>query len=431
MDNDGRRSFIKKSAGLLMVSPFTNHFNMNFEESERPRLLLRIGWDPTDNDDVASISAMYRLIQKLVRGTEITLWPAKIDTPTMEMLNKNFTQMKIVTGEINTSGEPTTEELKSVLETTNIFFYSPGAQNIIDWTGSNKSGIETESIKFCKENSIPYIIYGLGAIPDDPSTIQKLIEYAEGAEFVYITDSRSEDILKDNNIKIPKVEYALNPLYAFDLRNDKDSRAFLEEEDLLNKDFLTIDIRTDGISKSINEDNSNKLRKLITNWASDLNKEILILPNDTDEIESCKLLLLDPLPEEIKLKVHIVNEKLTPDVASSIYEKSRVVTSMSLFPVCSAVFSGIPIYFYADWNLGVQGQTLLDIGLKKSVSELEKTTAEDIFNTFLSYNKDYVKSIIEADKSRANANKKIQPVFEDINKYVAKSFGNKKKKKSK
>ena len=101
---------------------------------------------------------------------------------------------------------------------------------------------------------------------------------------------------------------------------------------------------------------------------------------------------------------------------------------MSLFPVCSAVFSGLPIYYYADWKIGSQGHSIKDIGLKNSVGNLEKTSSKDALEIILGYNNSYVKSIIEADEARESANKKIKPVFENINKYVSKNFIKKKNK---
>jgi hypothetical protein len=166
-------------------------------------------------------------------------------------------------------------------------------------------------------------------------------------------------------------------MFAFDLRDDSRSRKILENYKLLNKDFLTVDFKTQDLSEEKIKEYSEKIVALITFWVEETEKHVLILPNNTDDIELTVSHIYKPLSSQVKAKVAFSQEKLLPDVAASIYEKSRVVSGMSLFPVCTAIHSKIPVFFLTSMDLSSSAQTIADMGLKNSIKELDGNTSEE------------------------------------------------------
>src|SRR5210317_1949858 len=106
MNKSGRRSFIKQSIGLALLQPALTNFKVNSQEVTYPKILFRMGWDKNDNTDLALIPALYRLSQKTILRTEFYLWLGESDEKLMAMLENNFTSLKMITGEIDESGQP-------------------------------------------------------------------------------------------------------------------------------------------------------------------------------------------------------------------------------------------------------------------------------------------------------------------------------------
>jgi hypothetical protein len=431
-----RRKFIKQSAGLALSLPFFSSFMEKLQDKQYPRILFRLGWDFKDNNDLAYVPALYRMAQKTILNTEFYLWLHDSDNEVTEMLNNNFINVKIVTGDIDASGQPTTDELKTILSETDLLIYSPGAATQVDWANNNETGIETGSLHYCFDNSIPYAIFGIGEIPENDQSLEGFLKLVNGANYILSTSSSIDKALKEKNIKISKLQTSPNPLFAFDLRSDSPSRKILDSLNLLDEDFLTIDFAIRNLSEEKIKDYSEVIVSLITVWVEETKKYVLILPNNPDDIEPTLNLIFKPLSANIKTNVVFLREKLLPDVAASIYEKSRIVTGMSMFPVCAAIQSGIPVCFLSSFDLSSRAKTIEDMGLKNSIQELDTNTAEELSEVILEINSNYVGGMIESDKAREYAMKKLMEHFDDINRYINKivdkiEASEKKKKKKK
>jgi hypothetical protein len=420
MNISDRRNFIKQSLGFTLSLPALLSFKINFQEVTYPKILFRVGWNNNDNNELALIPALYRIAQKTILKTEFYLWLGESDEKLMEMLNKNFTTLKMVTGEIDDSGQPTTDELKNILSESDLFFYSPGTSNEVDWSGKSKDGVETRSLQYCLDNGISYALLGLGEIPEEEETVDRFLKIANGAEFVYSTSSTTDKLLKDKNIKIPKIQTAPNPLFGFDLRDDTPSRNVLQEYYLLDKDFLAVDFKAHGITSEKLEEYSRKVIDLITRWVRETDKNVFILPNNDADVDYTVKNIYNPLPEDIKAKVAVSKERLMPDMAASIYEKSRIVCGMSLFPSISAINSGNPIMFLSPVNVNTRAKTIEDMGLKNSIQDLDSRSEEELTEVLLEIDDKYLNGIIESDKAREYANRKLADQFDEINRFINK-----------
>ncbi len=431
MNISERRRFIKQSLGFALSLPSLVGFKVNFQEVTYPKILFRMGWNINDNNDLALIPALYRLAQKTILRTEFYLWLGESDEKLMTMLEKNFTSLKLITGEIDDSGEPTTDELKNALSESDLFFYTPGAAKNINWSDKNNPGIETRSLQYCLDNGIPYALLGLGQIPEEEESFNRFIKIANGAEFVYGSSSSIDKLLKDRDIKIPKLQISPNPLFAFDLRNDTESRKVLKGLALLDKDFLVLDFKTHGISKEKLEEYSIKMITLISIWIKETDKQVLLLPNNEEDVEYTVKNIYNPLPEDLKPKVAISRERLMPDMAASIYEKSRIVSGMSLFPGCSAIKSGIPIMFLSPTDVNARAKTIEDMGLKNSIQDIDSRSGEELSEVLLEIDEKYLNGIIESDKAREYATKKLMGQFDEINRFINKMASKKEEQKKK
>jgi hypothetical protein len=418
-----RRTFIQRTAGLAITLPVITSLKINVQEVKNPKILFRMGWNSNDNDDIALIPSLYRIAQKSLLKCEFFLWLEDPDPDIIEMLNRNFTGLKIITGNIDNTGQPTTDELRNILSETALFFYSNGPAMEMDWADENKSGIETRSLKYCFDNNIPYAILGLDGIPKEGKAVERFAELTNGARYIFTTSSLIDKKLKDENIKILNWRQIPNPLFAFDLRNESQSREIFENNNLTGMDFLTLDFRVAGLSEEDIKTYSHKIIMMITSWVEKTDKYVCILPNNPSDIEATLNNIYTPLEAGIKSKVIFFPEVLTPDTAASIYEKSKVVSGMSLFPACSAVHSGVPVLFLSTVDLSDVAGTIEDMGLKNSIQELNTQSGETLSGILLRINNKYVDGIIESDKAREYAMRKLKDQFDDIYKFVIKSTG--------
>ena len=104
---------------------------------------------------------------------------------------------------------------------------------------------------------------------------------------------------------------------------------------------------------------------------------------------------------------------------------------MSLFPGCSAIRSGIPIMFLSGGEIEARAKTIEDLGLKNSIQDIDSSNAEELSEVLFEIDEKYLAGIIESDKAREYATKKLTDHFDEINRFINKMAGKKEEQKKK
>jgi hypothetical protein len=418
MKKIARRKFITTGGSLLLAYPLLNFSPFKVQQTQRNRILLRTGWGTDTFGDLASIPAAYRSIQRYVPNTEVYIWPDKMNDDLRALLEKNFTQLKMVTGEISKSGQPDTTELKEAFDNANMFVYTPGARKKIDWSGLG-NGNETESISYCQNTGLPYVIYGLGDIPDDPDEQPAFIKKVNGAALAFVTESASEEKIKNLKTKIENLQSGPDPLFGFDLKDDTAARHFLDNKGLSYQNFIVMNIRNGEFSDAGNNKPGERLVFLLENWMS-ATRHLILLVADTEEDMDAVKKIHENLPDEMKTKIILYDGPLAPDLLSSIYEKSRITAAMSAYPLTSALLSDIPVFHFNDLSLDSTGQIFVDLGLKHYVADTRNNSKEKLLEMLFEINKSYVKALLDINKAHKEVTKQLEQSFGDIHKLLVK-----------
>jgi hypothetical protein len=182
---------------------------------------------------------------------------------------------------------------------------------------------------------------------------------------------------------------------------------------------MTINFKNSGPSDQEENSPVKKIIFIIENWTKSTDHLMLLIPDTREDIDYMKK-VYDNLPEPVKNKTIVFDGVFSPDLISSIVEKSRISAAMAPYPLFSALLSDIPVFHFADWKLNTDGQIFVDLGLKDYVMEIHNTSYQDLLNAISNINKSYVKALIDTNKSHNEVLKELQESFEKIHKILAK-----------
>jgi hypothetical protein len=427
MVNKKRRDFITQASALLLISPLLGSALMQNDPRHYKKVLFRTSWNHANSGDVADITSIYRLIQKYVYETQVILWPYDIDDSTVDLLKRNFTSLRIVSGTIDDNGNPTTEELKEAINEADMFIYSAGSEIKLNWSGSQNGGIETGSIKTIANEDIPFIINGLGKIPDESSEIGSMIDICNKASIVFINDVITEYALKERNIKLSNGKTLPNTLVAFELKNDTESRIFLSELKLNDAGFIVISINTmDHFPEAI-EDLYSKIKIMAKSWLSNTRDDILIIHHDPEKAVKFQKDIQAELEEEDAKRINAIDKKIMPDTEISIIEKARICVGNNETSAYFAIQAKTPVLYILNADIEIKEDDTTGLGLRDYVIKLSENSGESLAEAVLKINSNYLKAILDISKARENAYKKLETSMIEVNKLINKSSKKKKK----
>jgi hypothetical protein len=429
MKKIARRYFIRTGGGIFLTYPLFSFSLFKFYQTERNRILLRTCWGTDTFGDLVSIPAICRLIQRFVPNTEVYIWPDKMNDDLRAMLEKNFTTLNLVTGKINDSGEPDTQELKEAFESADLFLYSPGTRKKIDWA-STGMGIETRSLDYCQKKDLPYVIYGLGDIPETSEEQSAFINKMNSAALTFVTESISEGKIKNLKTKIENLKAGPDPLFAFDLKDDTGARHFLENNGLTDRNFVVVMSSQKDHSEMGGSGPEEKIVFLLENWINSTDHSILLIASAEEDADHFNK-IHENLPEQIRSKVVLNDGMLAPDLLSSIIDKARIAAAISAYPLYPALMSDIPIFHFTDLSSDSTGQIFLDLGLKDYVADLMDISAEELLAKLSEINKAYVKALLDINKAQKEISKQLEQSYGEIYKLLEKINPTPKKKEQK
>ena len=87
--------------------------------------------------------------------------------------------------------------------------------------------------------------------------------------------------------------------------------------------------------------------------------------------------------------------------------------------------------FLTPADVNVRAKTIEDMGLKNSIQDLDSRSVEELSEVLLEIDEKYLNAIIESDKAREYATKKLMDQFDDINRFVNKMADKKEDQKKK
>ncbi|WP_323200765.1 polysaccharide pyruvyl transferase family protein [Nostoc sp. UHCC 0251] len=343
-------------------------------DSKPTRILLRSSWQTVNIGDIAHTPGMLALLEKHCPGAEITLWPNSLSLVVENMLKTRFPKLKLA---------KTKNEQVAALEKCDFFLHGSGP-GLVGWA-------EAELAQKAKKP------YGFAGITLSDDELKKHRDLLAGAKFIFTRETDSLTALCKTGISGPKMGFGPDATFALDLRDDAAADKLLKDHNLEVGRFLCAvprlrwtpyweiypeTVKPNPPKSAINEAFADrdhaKLREAIIAWVTETGMRVFLVPEMTYEVPRLKPLLYDPLPNEIKLSVAVMDRYWLTAEAASVYAKAAAIVSFEMHSPIMAVAAATPAVHLRQPTDSRKGQMWRDIGLENWLFEIDDSTGQEI-----------------------------------------------------
>lgn len=379
-----------------------------------PRILLRPATSQKGNiGDIAHTPGALRLFETHFPEAEFTVWPVGISEESRAGLLDMFPGVRLVEGELDRDGTPSTPELAEAWADADLLLHGSGpgfkGQDYMQaWRAASDK---------------PYGIFGITSDPvygihrDHPEgatleEFRRLIEglpadhlsaqvrtVLDGAAFIFCRDTLTQRHFHHQKIQSPVIEFGPDATFALQIRDDERADATLAELGLERDKFLCAIPRLrytpyhrihgtpagekgrakDAINEKTREKDHAKLRDLIVRWVRNTGLKVLACPEMSYQVELARELLIDPLPDDVKAKVVWLDRFWQPDETASVYARALAVASFECHSPIIALTNGTPAFYLRQPTDTIKGQMYHDIGVSDWTFEVDESSGEQWF----------------------------------------------------
>lgn len=418
-----RRDFIATGSVALVSGAM---LSARAATNTRPRILLRPGTGQRGNiGDIAHTPGALRLFERHFPEAEFSVWPVEISPEARESLLAWFPRLRIVTGELDAHGQPTTPELRAAWTESDLLLHgsSPGF----------KGGPYMPAWR--KASRKPYGIFGM---TDDPvssittrpegGTLGELRtviaglpaghlrapthELLSGAAFVFCRETLTADYLRRQAVRSPVIEFGPDATFALQLRDDGRADGYLRTQGLEPGKFICViprlrytpyyqlrgekptaaDLAKDEVNARTTEVDHAKLRDLMITWVRRTGMSVLACPEMSYQIELAKKKLVDPLPADVRKNVVWRSDYWLPTEAASVYARALAVVSFECHSPIIALTNGTPAFYVRQPTDTIKGQMYHDIGVSDWTFEVDEITGDDLWSRLKTIHDDPAKA---------------------------------------
>jgi len=395
-----RRHFIHSAAALPFISAIA---------AEKPkRLILRSSWQTVNIGDIAHTPGVLALLEKHLPEVEVRLWPSKLDNGVGEMIAARFPKVKVIQG----------EEVKKSFEECDFLLHGSGPSLVA----------QADVVKWSQATGKPYGVYGITfSGQQNPRTIKdktklpvQTIDVLSGAKFVYFRDSVSLELAKKMGCTCPVMEFGPDGAFAVDLKDDSKAEAFLKAHKLVEGKFLcciprlrntpywtlpekhaALDEKKAARNKAMMDHDGKPLLDAIVSVIKNTDLKILLCPEDKTQMQICKEMLYDKLPEDVKARVVWRENYWLTDEALSTYRRSAGLFGHEMHSPIMCIGNGIPAIVCRWAEQTSKGYMWRDIGLNDWLFDLDKKDElQRVAATVLAMAKDTAGAKAKAEKAR-------------------------------
>ncbi|MDR3405172.1 MAG: polysaccharide pyruvyl transferase family protein [Chthoniobacter sp.] len=330
-------------------------------EKRPARILLRSGWQTVNIGDIGHTPGILYLLEQYLPEAEVRLWPTNIGDGVEEMLRRRFPKLIVVKAP---------EEIRTAFAECDFFLHG----------SSSGFAAQKHVAQWAAETGKPYGIYGISLTTSLSPETRQLIN---GARFIYFRDGHSLEWAKQQGLACPIMEYAPDGAFGVDLRNDAAATAFLSANGLEAGKFLCVIPRLrftpywkihgkpmkpeDEVKNKRNEEMKEHdhapLRAAIAAVVRETSMKVLVCPEDRSQMEIGKVMLVDPLPEDVKARVVWRKDYWLTDEAVSTYVRSAGLFGLEMHSPIMCIGNGIPAIVCRFVDQTFKGLMWRDIGL--------------------------------------------------------------------
>jgi polysaccharide pyruvyl transferase WcaK-like protein len=328
-----------------------------------PRIVLRSSWQTVNIGDIGHTPGVLALLEKHLPEAEVTLWPSNIGSGVEAMLRRRFPKLRVT------------------------FDQADAFEHDFLLHGSGPSLVARKHVEaWRRQTGKPYGIYGITMAPGTSSPgntglDDDALQLLESAAFVFLRDGVSLKVVKDAGLKTPIIGFAPDGAFAADVRDDSAAEAFLRQNGLEDGRFLCFfsrlryspywkikpNVRLDEAkharNEAMKEHDHKPLRDVITAVVRQTGLKALLVPEDSSQMESCRELLFEPLPEDVKSRVVWRKDFWLTDEAISTYVRSSGLVSLEMHSPIMALGHGVPSIVCRFAEQTSKGTMWSDIGL--------------------------------------------------------------------
>ena len=332
-------------------------------------ILLRSAWQVINIGDIAHTPGVLTLIETHMPEAEVILWASHDFTQeVLDMIKKRFPKLETVKGCIGEDGKASNQELERALEKSDFLLHGSGPLLVA----------HDDVAAYIKHVRKPFGVFGITYGGYDEYEWVK--DVLNKAEFIYFRDSTSLEKAKNDGINSPIMKFGPDAAFAVDLRNDLKAKAFLNENNIKEGQFLCCIPRLrytpfwkvknvpfneekHSFNEKMKEHDHAALLQAIIELVRKTKFKVLICPEDMTQMEMGKELLFDKLPADVKPSVVWREQFWLTDEALSVYRLSAGLFGNEMHSPIMCIGNGIPAIVCRSKEQTSKGYMWQDIGL--------------------------------------------------------------------
>jgi polysaccharide pyruvyl transferase WcaK-like protein len=338
------------------------------------RILLRSSWQSENIGDIAHTPGMLALLEKHRPADRVTLWPGGLSAEAEAVLLARFPALAIAR---------TPAEQTAALEACDFFLHGSGP-GLVGWKAAEQARAAGKP-------------YGFGGVTLSDEELERHRDLLAHARFVCARDTDSLRALEKAGIDGPAKAFGPDATFALDLRDEAAADRLLAALALEPGRFLCAvprlrwtpywEIRPRSVQpnperSAVNEAFADrdhaKLREGIVAWVRRTGMKVFVVPEMTYAVPRLRPLLVDPLPDDVKPSVAVLDRYWLTAEAAAVYARAAAVASFEMHSPIIAIANGTPAVHLRQPTDTRKGQMWRDVGLADWLLEIDDVTGADV-----------------------------------------------------
>jgi hypothetical protein len=398
-----RRYFLASIVGTLAA------LSARSEGASR-RILLRSSWQTVNIGDIAHTPGMLALLEEHRPADRVTLWPKGLNAEVEKLLLDRFPSLSIARTEA---------DQEAALSECDFFLH-----------GSGPGLVGAAEARRAQQAGKPYGFAGVTLSDDELRTHTGLLA---GAKFVFARDTDSLRAFKKAGIQGPKAAFGPDATFAFDLRDDAAADKVLQEHGLEAGAFLCAVPRLrwtpyweinpattkpnparSAVNEAFADRDHAKMREAIVAWVREFGRRVLLAPEMTYAVPRLRPLLYDPLPEDVKPGVAVLDRYWLTAEAATVYSRAGAVISFEMHSPILAVSGGTPAMLLRQPTDTRKGQMWRDVGLERWILEIDTVDGKQVAERLVELGRDLPGARRKAAEALAFAREQMAAMMAEV-----------------